>query len=691
MEERSQAGAAALGGMDLKQVVGLLRKRASWIASSAVVGVVVSLLVTFSQDPLYKATAQLDVTGAPAQSSLVDLGGGTRAAPDNNAYETHRYMLTTNRVLDAAAAAIDLPKRLNQPGAGAGWLKRHVTVDLVPNTHILRITALAPEPQLAADIANGLATTYEKDDIDRHSETAKKDFASLSEKMVEEKDQVEKAEAALIDYVQTANLDLVDMSGASGADKNDTDLEPSGSKILGDLETQRALKKRDLEEERLDRTDEHPAVIRLKQEIAILDRQIADERARVNDENKKRIRYGILRRDAELDRELYQVLLKDLKQRDLVGDDESGRISVIESAVAPGKGSPVSPQPWVNLGLGIGAGLLFGIGLTFLQESLDRTLKSREEIERVLGLPVLGVVHRVASAKRQAALPGGKNPAPERFVLRSDGGWSPELEDFRTLRTNLRFARPEGENKTVLITSTAPQEGKTTIATNLAIVAAQAGERVLLVDADLRRPAIHLALQMENGPGLTNLLVERDDAAVASQAVRETPWPNVTVITAGAFAPNPPEILESERTKALIAQWKAKYDRIIIDSPPQSSVVDPALLAPLVDGVVLVIGSGRVDAERARLARRQLGTSGAKFYGAVLNQLTRGRDAYGYGYGYGGYGAYGYGYGSYGYGHGGGKYEYRADGNGNGNGGNGGHADEPAAPDAAKKSSRPNA
>lgn len=627
-----------------------MRKRRGWIAGAAVAGLVCAGLWTFSVTPEYEAVSQIEVTPARG-STVIESPAGIPDGTDDASFETHRYLMTSRDILAKTASSIDLASKLHMAD-GRDWLKKRVSVDRVPNTRILRVRATAPDAQLAADIANALVDVYTKDDIDERRKDSKKRLADLKEQIADVKAQVEKSELDLIQYVEKSDLDLVDVSSSAEADEKGTDLSPTGSNLLRTLESRRSLKELDLDHGLLDKTEANPDIIRLRQELKSLDRRIAEEKKRVADENKKRIRYGMLRRDAELNRQLFAFLMKQLKEQNLAGDDSEPHILIREAAVKPGR--PVRPRPPMDLALGLAAGVLFGVGLAFLQESLDRTLKSREEIERAVGLPVLGVVHRVSGARRGARRGAGKAKAAdgagasastsaratdERFILEPDGAWGPELEDFRTLRTNLRFSRPEGASRTVLVTSTAPEEGKTTIATNLAVVMALAGERVLLVDADLRRPAVHVALTLENGKGLTNALVER--GIDAQSVVVATPWPNLSVVTAGSFAPNPPEILESARMRELLGAWEKRFDRVIIDTPPQSSVVDPSILAPHVDGVLLVVSAGRIEAERARLAHRQLAGVGARFYGAVVNQLTRRSDrygGYGYGYGYGGYG-----------------------------------------------------
>ncbi|HVO29481.1 MAG TPA: polysaccharide biosynthesis tyrosine autokinase [bacterium] len=609
---------------DLADALGVVRKRKAWIAGAALAGLASAVLWTLSVPPEYEATAQIEIT-QPRGSVIAD-GSLAQALNDDDVLETHHYLLTSRKVLEATVTSLDLGKKIPAKDP-RDWLRKRVSVDRVPNTRILRVHAVAGDADLARDIANTVVDVYEKQDIDDRVNDSKKRLAELTLQITDVKSQVEKSELDLIQYVEGADLDLVDIPTAEG-DAKGTDLSPTGSNLLRRLEDERSEKQLALDQGLLEKTEAHPEIVKLRAELTNLDRRIGDEKKRVADENKKRIRYGMLRRDAEINRQLFAGLMRELKATNLVGDDHEPHILRREPAISPRK--PSRPKPARDLSLGLAAGLLFGIGLAFLQESLDRTLKTREEIERAVGLPILGVIHRVGGARR---------PSGERFVLQPDGAFGPEVEDFRTLRTNLRFARPDGANKIILVTSTAPEEGKTTIATNLAVVNALAGERVLLIDADLRRPAVHLALGMENADGLTNLLVER--GLDAGALVRPTRWPNLSVLCAGSFAPNPPEILESARMRELLATFAKKFDRVVIDSPPQTSVVDPSILAPLVDGVLLVVSAGRVEAERARLAHRQLAGVGSRFFGAVVNQLSRRGERYGYGYGYGGYG-YGY-------------------------------------------------
>lgn len=587
----------------------IMRKHWTWILACAAAACAATAAWTWTRPPVYEAAALIEVE--PRANPLVDDRAG--------AFETHRYLLKGRPMLEKAAETLDLAGTHGVTN-GYAFLESRVFVDHIPETEILRIRARASEPELARDIANTLARAYVREDADRRVQASKRLLSWLQEQMVDIKAQVEDSEMALIQYVETAQLDLVDVSG-EGSNGSD---ELAGSPVLRDYHLALGKDELALEHALLDYTEAHPDVIRLKNEIRILKEKIAEERKRIATENKKRIRYEMLRRDAQLNREMFAVFMREMKRVNLMGDDPVERIQVHEEAVAPPADHPIAPRKGQNMLLGTLAGLLLGIGFAFLHESLDRTLKRPDEIEEATGLPILATVHR-------KVLPKGQ----ERFLVEPTGTWGRELEDFRALRTSLRYARAESENHVLEITSALPQEGKTTVVTNLAMVMGQAGERVLIVDADLRRPAVHAALAIDNDRGLTNLLAEGVEDPLS--VVRKTEFPNVFVVTAGAHAPNPPELLESDAMKMALEIWRNEFDRIIIDTPPVGGVVDPRILAPLVDGVALLVSTGRADAETVRAARAELDQVGARFFGVVVNQLAKGGDGYGYGYGYGYY------------------------------------------------------
>ncbi len=292
----------------------------------------------------------------------------------------------------------------------------------------------------------------------------------------------------------------------------------------------------------------------------------------------------------------------------------SGRyITLIAPASLPG--APVSPNILQNVLLAAAAGLALAIGVVLLLEYLDDTIKSPEDALRVSGLATLGNIARISPLRK-----------PEDALITLQHPRSPTAEDYRTLRTNLRYSGIENPSGALLITSANPGEGKTTTAANLAIAMAQAGKRVVLVDADLRRPGVHTLFGMSNQLGLSSLFLE--DNVPLSRAIQPTAVPGLRVLPSGDPPPNPAEILESRRMTDILSQLRAESDMVIIDSPPLLVVADANILASRCSGALLVIDSGRTRTEALRRVSENLLHSKVKVLGVVLNRLSNRRGGY---------------------------------------------------------------
>lgn len=290
-------------------------------------------------------------------------------------------------------------------------------------------------------------------------------------------------------------------------------------------------------------------------------------------------------------------------------------------------------------------GLLLGVGLCFLVDYLDRSLKSKEDVERVLGVPVLGQVPGVES-------PAGATGPFELHAARSPR-WT-LAEAFRTIRTGVAFgvhaSAPDAVRRLV-VTSALPGDGKTLVAVNLAIALAQIGKRVLLVDADLRRPRLTALLGLEDapGPGLSTLLAgEGQVEAVHALGPLLPETPTLSALPSGPIPPNPADLLNGERMDGLLSSCQGRWDWVILDAPP-TAVADPTILSTHVGAVLFVVRSFRTPRELARRAVQGFQSVGARVVGVVLNQVDLPSGVGGSGYGYG---RYGYGYGAYGYGYG---------------------------------------
>ena len=300
--------------------------------------------------------------------------------------------------------------------------------------------------------------------------------------------------------------------------------------------------------------------------------------------------------------------------------NSSGLLTIVEPAVPPT--GPSSPRTLLNMLLAAVLGLLAAVGIAFLAEYLDDTVTSSDEVQEVTGLPTLGVVPVMKGDPKRDEMYRMETLMNPR---------SPVAETYRALRTSIEFASVDAPLRTLLVTSSVPKEGKTTPAGNLAIVFAQAGSRVLLVDADLRKPGVHGVFKLPNQNGLTTLF--RDGAATVSSVSQETELGNLKVITSGPLPPNPAELLGSQRWHAILERLKAEADLVIIDSPPLQAVTDAALLAAVVDGTVFVIHARRTRRGAVRQGREALARGGGKILGVVMNRLKkREYDEYYYGY-----------------------------------------------------------
>ena len=290
--------------------------------------------------------------------------------------------------------------------------------------------------------------------------------------------------------------------------------------------------------------------------------------------------------------------------------NSSNLLTVVEPAVAPA--APSSPRTLLNIVLAAILGLLAAVGIAFLVEYLDDSLTSSEDVQEVTGLPTLGVVPVMKGDPKRSEIYRLETLLSPR---------SPVAETYRALRTNIEFASVDAPLRTLLVTSALPQEGKTTTAGNLAIVFAQGGSRVLLLDADLRKPGVHSLFALPNQYGLTTLL--RDEAATVTEVAGETELANLKVVTSGPLPPNPAELLGSKRWLAILERLKAEADLVIIDSPPLQAVTDAALLAAVVDGTILVIHARRTRRGAVRQAREALARSGGNILGVTMNRLKK--------------------------------------------------------------------
>lgn len=281
-------------------------------------------------------------------------------------------------------------------------------------------------------------------------------------------------------------------------------------------------------------------------------------------------------------------------------------VAIVEPAIVPLE--PVTPRKAVNVALGSLVGLVGGVGLAFLFENLDTRLYRTKQIEDITDLPTLGKIPTAGRGQRRVV---------------SFNTNSPQDEAFRRLRTNILTLDDDLPLRTLVVTSAEPREGKSTIVCSLASALAQSGRKVVAVDADLRLPTLHRVFGLSNQVGLSDVLKQEVPLEKALQA---TDIPAVQVLTSGPLPPNPAELLGAPRTAELIEQLAQRFDMVLLDTPALLAVTDAAVLAPAVDGVILVVRRAQTRQEAVRAARRQLANVKAKVVGIVINRAEHDGD-----------------------------------------------------------------
>jgi capsular exopolysaccharide synthesis family protein len=340
---------------------------------------------------------------------------------------------------------------------------------------------------------------------------------------------------------------------------------------------------------------------------------LEEQKGAAMDLSRKNVGYTVLEREAQSNRQVYETLLQREKELQVMANSQGNNVRLMDRAEIPG--APFTPNPRRDLMLAIGAGLALALGLVLGIDYLDDTIKTPEDVTRKLKLPFLGMVPLVSEDEQKGPL------LVSQKVSEGFG------EAFRAFRTNVRLSMVSDGMRSVVVTSACAGDGKTLVASNLAVTLALAEHRVLLIDADLRRPNLHTAFNLKNEFGLTDFLVG-DGKAV--NLIRRTRVPRLHILTAGTLPPNPSELLDSRRFKRFLSQLGKYYDWVILDSPPVLPVTDAIVLADVASGVVFVAAADTTPMPATRSAIDQLRRAPAPLLGAVLNRADLKRRGYYY-------------------------------------------------------------
>ncbi len=583
--------------MEIRQYLSIARRWAWLLILGLVFGTAGGYGFGSIQTPVYQTTTKIMVSSSPNATT----SNPYAIYSDQQLAQTYVQLLTTQPMFDGVAKALGYP--VSRSG---------ITVQQVQQgSQIIKITVENADPRKAADIANQLVQVLiEQNEILQAGRYAASD-ESIQIQITQVEEQIARYQTDL-DNVSTKSvseqLALV-TAQMEPLQAEVTQLQKEIALLTPAVNNDRKAKIAELQA----RLDQIAPLLNLYQQIYSNLVVLGNPGANVSNDSPLVTR---LQSTLDLYQKIYLNLINSRESIRLARLQNTPNVVQIEAAAVPT--SPIRPQPMQNAMLAGAVGLMLAAGAVFLVEYLDDTLKTPEDAERLLGLPLIGYVAEMQSK--------GKSDA-EVYVSRQPR--SPVSESFRSLRTNLEFSSVDKPLRTILVTGAEAGDGKTTIAANLAAIFAQGGKRVLLLDADLRRPRLHRFLGIQNRLGLTDLFRDGLGVEAVTYQWSDANSKSLSVITSGSLPPNPAELLGSRKMDSILSELTSRSDVVIIDSPP-SIVADAQLLAAKVDCVLLVVQPGKTHAGAVRAMREQLDRAGAHIVGAVFNRIPR---SHGYYYG----------------------------------------------------------
>ncbi len=562
-------------------------------------------------------------------------------------------------------------------------INEDIVVKPVRNSKMVEISYISTNPELSRLIANTVAQAYIETVLDLNMSSVRYGIDWMTKKAQEEKQKIEKSEEVLQRYVKSHNFVTIE---------NKLAIVPQQISELNSMLTRAELKKKEIEnlynkvKDISDKSGEaetitaiateptlqslrqqiikseqnikelsqkyghkHPLMLKAVEELNLLKAKRDQEIKRIVESirheyelskenettlrkrlaemkreaiglNEKMMEYNIINREVETNKQIYDALLKKINEQGVIEQSKPVNIMIVEKAEMPK--SPFKPKKAMNLLLGIIVGIFGGIGLAFFVEYLDNTIKSPEDAESKLDVPVMGVIPLIASADKPI----------ETLLL--DEHSSAFAESYKAIRTAIILSSAERPPRRILITSSAPGEGKTVTSINLATAIAQSGYKVILIDCDMRKPRIHKVFEFDNSKGLSTYLAGASDANI----LKESPMSGLGIITSGPIPPNPSELLSSKRMSEILDYYGERYDFIICDSPPVLTVADSLILSKLLDGIILITRADMTTYENAKKCIKSLASVNASLLGIGINALDikkGGYSSYYYSYHYG--------------------------------------------------------
>ncbi len=648
---------------NLREKLYIINQR-KWILIASVV-ILFSLVAigNFTATPLYRAITRLRIE--PKMPDIVPFKelysiSGSQLDYYNTQYKILKSQSLAQKVLD------NLPSpeaaKLN-----VGLLLEMVTIKPIAQSQLVDIMVVAPDPELATLVANSWADQFIRLSIESKFKAIQTALSQLTKQLDEQNETVKTAQQELMAYKERERIvsqediqnELEQLSEAyskTKRDREEKELQIEQLKkyaaegisletfpqiryhsIIMQLKNRLVLLQSEMAENSQRYKAKHPKMMQIEAEIKMVKENLKDEidkiiqglqteheMAQANENmlleqlekqktlalnmEKKVLKIEDLKTKVMIQRDGQQALLSRVNETSMTKGIEITNILIVDYAKAPT--SPFKPRILFNLFLSLIIGTAGGIGIIFLMENLDNSIKTANEAKKILKIPFLGAIPSYSQANTKH----GQSPLE---IIRDPLGLISEA--FRTIRTGIYFASPDASPQIILITSSLPQEGKTDISTILSVILANADENVLLIDSDMRKPRIGGIFGADKqSPGLSELLLGQCEL---TDAIQKTEFPRLKIITSGKIPSNPSELINSPQFKTVLSELRKSWDRVILDSPPLLSVTDATILGRMVDGVILIVKAGHTGGKMAVFCQEKLKQVNAHFIGIILNRV----------------------------------------------------------------------
>ena len=671
------------GGLDLREFITVISRRKKLVMATALATMLLAVLITLLMQPVYRAYSTIKVERYVANAN-VEILNAEASRSDRDFFETQIQLIQTKALAQRVIDQLGLDKKATPTGffsklktmLGSNSASdqddkesmedvflENLTVKPISNSQLLSISYDSSNPQLAADISNAIAKTFVRQNLERRFDTASSYKTYVTDNIEVTRKSLEEAEQRFNSYAKENNI----VQGPDGESTSTHALKKQAEELVV-AEKERIEAEATYEIYKNDPSADAASIINnpyilslkkasarlqakyqsirnkrsrsarnLKKEIEGLQSQITTEAESIKlsfkskfleaqqkekmlrlqldklkikalKQQSKSTKFNRLRREVEINQIAYNKQLEQLMAVNVASNVGTNNITIIDKASPPTK--KYKPSLKTNLVFGLLLGLLLGMGIAFLREFIDDTIKDSQILEKISGLPVLSQLPELkVKTYKEVALQAAIKP---RSAL---------SESIRSLRTSLRFSTRNGAPQSIFITSSAPGEGKTSIAINLAIAYAQAGSKVILIDADLRNPSVHKLLEIDNMEGLTNYLA--DPQAVNSDISHSSMIKNLKVVTSGPIPPDPVELLSGTKMTELLNITRNSYDHIIIDGPPVLGLADALVISNLSDATIVAVEAGKTRKAKLLDALKRLERANANLVGSVITRISR--------------------------------------------------------------------